>query len=517
MTRGMNREAHVDRRHFIAGCSMGALGLLASGTAKQALANTSASPTQTAPVCEPSETLDADICVIGGGMSGLSATVQAAQLGKKVVLLECMDSLGGNGIGTEGVFAVNSPLQQDQGIQITLAEVVASEVEFFNYRVDALKWKDMVDASGDDIAWLQGNGVRFSGAVNSYNPNGEVPSFHWFDGPCSEAYVAPMAAKAEELGVTIRFATRAYALEQNDDGAVCGVCASSADGTTLHVNALAVVIATGGFAGNLEKLASLGIDASKVHYIGLPGHNGEGLAMAVAAGAMDVSSTASFLRETTIGTCIGPGDYIGMFLWSTPSLVWVNQDAERFVTENCLARTSGCMSNACNNQKQSFCLFPASILDSADEKVRVQLQEMVDASNEDFRYGKTIQELAEAFGLDSDALAATVERYNGFCEKGVDEDFAKEPEFLVKLEGPFYAGRFDYVYMASIGGIRTSRKSEALTPTGDPVPGLYAAGSDGCALYGGTYTINIPGSFNGNNIYSGRNAAKNAAAYVESL
>ena len=35
----------------------------------------------------------------------------------------------------------------------------------------------------------------------------------------------------------------------------------------------------------------------------------------------------------------------------------------------------------------------------------------------------TIADLAAASGLDADALQATFEKYNGFCDEGFDEDF----------------------------------------------------------------------------------------------
>ena len=51
-------------------------------------------------VVDPSqvtETIKADIVVLGGGMSGLSAAVQAAENGDDVILLEAQSALGGNG------------------------------------------------------------------------------------------------------------------------------------------------------------------------------------------------------------------------------------------------------------------------------------------------------------------------------------------------------------------------------------------------------------------------------------
>ena len=57
-----------------------------------------------------------NIVIVGAGASSVSAAVQAAQLGAKVVLLEKLDIVGGNGIGTEYLFAVGSKMQEEAGI-----------------------------------------------------------------------------------------------------------------------------------------------------------------------------------------------------------------------------------------------------------------------------------------------------------------------------------------------------------------------------------------------------------------
>jgi fumarate reductase flavoprotein subunit len=63
-------------------------------------------------------------------------------------------------------------------------------------------------------------------------------------------------------------------------------------------------------------------------------------------------------------------------------------------------------------------------------------------------------------------------------------------------------------FWTSIGGIDTNRKMQAIDAKGDAIPGLYAVGTDGCQLYRETYTMNIPASCQGNNVNSGRTAAK---------
>ena len=109
----------------------------------------------------------------------------------------------------------------------------------------------------------------------------------------------------------------------------------------------------------------------------------------------------------------------------------------------------------------------------------------------------------------SAALEATVARYNEFCHNGLDEDFDKEAEYMAPIETPpFYIFRQDMSFWTSIGGIDTDRQMRVVNVKGEPVPGLYAVGTDGCQLYRETYMMNIPASCQGNNVNSGRIAAQ---------
>ena len=47
------------------------------------------------------------------------------------------------------------------------------------------------------------------------------------------------------------------------------------------------------------------------------------------------------------------------------------------------------------------------------------------------------------------------------------------------------------------------------------IPGLYAAGTDACSIYGDTYVFILPGNTMGFALNSGRIAGENAAEYAK--
>src|SRR5699024_1805994 len=83
-----------------------------------------------------------DLVIIGSGISGLSAAVQAGQDGVDAIVIEKLAATGGNGGGVEGQFAINSKRQQELGIHITPNEIMTAEHQMGQYRANGSIWLD---------------------------------------------------------------------------------------------------------------------------------------------------------------------------------------------------------------------------------------------------------------------------------------------------------------------------------------------------------------------------------------
>jgi fumarate reductase flavoprotein subunit len=124
-------------------------------------------------------------------------------------------------------------------------------------------------------------------------------------------------------------------------------------------------------------------------------------------------------------------------------------------------------------------------------------------------------EIAAWMGILPQILRATIDEYNSFCDKGHDDMFLKEPNYLVALRTPpYYAIRCVPRYNATFGGVRINYKTEALDHEYNPIPGLYASGCDAGGYHGECYNILLNGSQVGFAVNSGRIAGENAAEYV---
>ena len=96
----------------------------------------------------------------------------------------------------------------------------------------------------------------------------------------------------------------------------------------------------------------------------------------------------------------------------------------------------------------------------------------------------TIEELAEKLGMDAAVLTRTISEYNRFCRQKKDEQFGKDPKFLVSRDaGPFYAVYAQRFSEAAMGGLMVNADCQVLRNDGSPIPGLYGVGDATSAMH----------------------------------
>ena len=505
----------LDRRKFIGGASVlaaaGMLGIMAGCSPNgQASAAKEEAKQQSA----PDETREYDIAIVGAGAAGLAACVDAAQQGAKVVCIEQNPQAGGNCTGVEGCFGINSSMQKELGVDADPGSTIRMELQASQLKASGPGYVDMVHASGENIDWLVENGVKFGGVDAD---KGDLMVFHRFEtGSGQDSYVVPMAAKAEELGVEFMYGSKARSLVYEEGGPVTGVIVE-ADKSVIQINAKAVMLATGGFADNEEFMAEAGLDETKRKQGGVPGHDGSGHIMAVEAGAKSCRDHAAFLVADFVQGLPGyyeDGKWCFMIGVAAPYALWINENGERFINEDCPATNIMLMFVPCLRNKSTHVVMDSAMLEqymAGDDETQKQLDQGIKSG--EIVKADTLEELAKAAGFDAKTFASTVEEYNGFSEAGSDHNYGKDPSMLMPLaQAPFYAivGEVN----TSIGSISTDRTFHAVDSNDEPIEGLYVIGVEGAMLWSDVYTINVSGGCNANNVNSARTAVRNA---VETL
>ncbi|MBR2835625.1 MAG: FAD-binding protein [Coriobacteriales bacterium] len=463
---------------------------------------------------EPEEVFEYDLVIVGAGGSGLAAAVEAAETGASVVVLERMPYAGGGELGVEGIFGVNSNMQQAEGIHISAGEMVRAELAASQQRASGPAYVDLVHATGENINWLVEHGVTFEGVDAD---TGTSKLFHRFEGDAGAVgYVPAMEASALNAGAVFMYDTLVDELVQDTNGAVCGVLATDADGRCIQVNALkGVIVATGGFAEDFEMVAKNGFNIANCNYVGMKGHDGTSHRMCLAAGAQSIHDRTAYLAAMSVRDLpdfFHDGRFSFLIGVASPFAVWINENAERFTNEDFAASNVMLMTLPTRGNGDTNIVFDSVLMDiytGGDEVALEQLQQGLD--NGEIKQADSLEELALLMGVAATSLAATIERYNAYCEEGVDEDYGKPAELLIPVaQAPYYAVHITTDVQVSIGSIATNRNFQALDKENNPIEGLYVVGVEGAMLWANVYTMNIAGGCNANNVNSGRTAVRHA-------
>ncbi|MET9289006.1 3-oxosteroid 1-dehydrogenase [Nocardia beijingensis] len=293
-----------------------------------------------------------------------------------------------------------------------------------------------------------------------------------------------------------------------EGNAVVGVRAEH-DGTPVVIKARrGVVLAAGGFEHNLDMRRQYMSGPQSTDWtVGATENVGEGIvAGQKAGGAVDLMDDAWW--GPSVRNPDGP-PFFCLAERSQPGGIMVNHAGERFVNES--APYVNVVHTMYEQEAAGVGHIPAHFI--MDQRFRDRYlflgnfpkrplpQKYLDAGI--IRQADTLAELAAKIGVPPAALAATVERFNGFARAGRDEDFRRgdsaydryygDPTVrpnpcLAPLEqGPFYAVEMVPGDLGTKGGLVTDEHARVLDSDDQPIPGLYAAGNNSASVMGNDY------------------------------
>jgi 3-oxo-5alpha-steroid 4-dehydrogenase len=470
---------------------------------------------------------EVDVLVIGAGMAGASAAIEAAGGGARVLVIDrggrltCTSAMSGGHFYLGG----GTPVQQATGWDDSPAELARYLTEM-SPECDPEKIRRYAEGSVEHFAWLESLGFTFE---RSYYPHRAVvqPGTEglMFTGnekcwpvrevarPAPRGHKPPVEGdlgggamvvelaleRLAGLGVEVRYDTGATALIVDARGAVAGATWRRFEETGA-VRAGAVVIAAGGFVLNAEMVAEYAPRLSALFQRGMPLGNtyddGLGIRLGESVGGVPEHMDGAFFTSPFYP----PGE--------TLKGIVVNKLGRRFVNED--AYHSRVSAYVFDQPGQAAYL----ILDSATmAKPKYPFHPLVDG-------WETVEEMAGALDIPAGQLAATMTAYNEAAARGEDPEFRKDAEYLVPLDhGPW--GAYDLTPGAcfysgfSCGGLRVDPDGRLLRADGGAVEGAYAAGAcaSNIAVDGRGYASGIQlgeASFFGRR--SGRHAARSALA-----
>jgi fumarate reductase flavoprotein subunit len=493
---------------------------------------------QTASSAEP-KYYKVDIVIAGGGLSGLSAALTAAESGAKAIVLEKLPFVGGAGLFPEGSLGIGTRFQKENGITTTTDQVFAKVMEFHHWRCNASVIRALLNESGKTIDWLTDYGIKIEYIRTMFPPEKSLNVWHIFEGRGARV-VKVMSDNFKKKGGLILTGTPIKRLLINNAGTVTGVEASDQEAKMLFVEAKAVIVATGGFTGNKRMLKKYVPDVSapgmaKLMYRGpaVDGRTGDGINMALSAkaalsGMGTLAGNSPYLdNEPAIRQFSGPDYMKQMRCALSQPFLWVNKHGERFYNEsfgsvfsdvyNAMTSSGGLMWSIFDDNMRKYMidngpLTPFNAIVVPGQKMTALDKGIEKGIKLGFVFkAETIEELAGKIDIKSERLRETIEKINRYAEMKYDPDFSRKPEHLIRFDiynGPYFALKGLRAFFLTLGGVRINTKMQALNENGEVICGLYVTGQDMGGLYDSTYDLLAEGSASSFALSSGRIAAR---------
>lgn len=465
-----------------------------------------------------------DVIVVGYGGAGATASIQAADEGARVLLLEKAP------IGQEG----GNTRYAAQGVLGLEESNIDKGMEYFKHLRGGYNTPDdamissYLNAASGNYDWLKAIGAENIAVFpfQEYDfPGGEVMQAMCVDGEMFTSSLYRLLQEAVEKRndkIEVWYESPGVGLIQDPLTKIVHGVKVNNNGRLLNIRAKnGVVLCTGGFENNQQMIQD---------YLQLPyGYSkaaryntGDGIKMAMEVGAdlwhmgntagpdLNVLNTET---NTTYAYAIQGEKSLLSTGFAVQNTIFVGSDGTRFTDESVLP------SHGHINYHGSWLQMPLSLPAYAifDETARLS-QPIYDSWSEgnieEIEKGliikaDTLQELADKIGVNSDNLSKTVRNYNRFCNTRKDLDYGRNPKTLKAIKkAPYYAVELVPSFTNTQGGPERNEDGQVIDVNGYPIPHLYSAGELGSmfsSIYQGTGNL-------GECVAFGRISGKNAAA-----
>jgi len=468
-----------------------------------------------------------DVVVVGSGVAGLCAAVEAAEAGAQVLVLERDAAVGGaSAMSGAACNMVGTRLQHahgvDDDVQLALADWVrvggpTADVEWARRylersQVDIYEWCEDLGITWLELSQPEGNSV-----ARVHTPAG------WGRG-----IVEALTSRATSLGVRIEVGVDVHQVVVHD-GVAAGIRATSAEGEELQFDARAVVVCTGGFASNHALVREVAPNLGGLPRLlsgGAPGALGHGHRLLCRAGAQ--FTCLDHIWAYPNGTP-DPDDETGrrgVGVRGVKGDIWLNSTGRRFVDEGKRNGGSGARALLAQPGQTAWSIFNSAELPDVvllgNERWGTPAKGAPALSTEFLNRSEfvwradTPTELAGKIGLPTAAVEASVATFNAAVHAGKDRDPEQQRSLtgVLPLAGPdLIAIQFFPIAVKTFGGVLTDLECRVIDQHGAVIRGLFAAG-EVAGMAGGCINgrAALEGTMFGPCLYSGRVAGVAASA-----
>ncbi|WP_026505570.1 flavocytochrome c [Butyrivibrio sp. NC3005] len=444
-----------------------------------------------------------DVVVVGGGGAGMTAAITAAEEGKNVLLIEKNDILGGNTTrASSGMNACETHYEKEQGVEDSVKSFVEDTMKGGKELNDPALVQFLAENSSAAIDWLDKEGAELKGPLTTMGGLSAKRTHRPVDEEGNITAVgnylaSQLSKKMDELKIETMTGTEVKSIIMENDKA-SGVIATSDGNNKITVHASAVIVATGGFGGNMDMVVKYRPDLKGYISTNVPTASGDAIAFLGEVGAEFIDMDQIQLHPTVIPT---DGALVGEALRGDGAIL-VNKEGLRFTDERGtrdavsaaeVAQTDGNVWLIVNQEMYDV----SAIIQKLDKKGYMVK-------------GETLDDLAKAMSFDDAAtknFKDTMAKWVTYVEKKEDPDFNRkiDTEITDLSKGTYYAVNVGPGIHHCMGGVKIDTSTHVLTKEGKPIAGLYACGE----VTGGVHGANrLGGNAVADIVVFGRQAGK---------
>jgi fumarate reductase flavoprotein subunit len=441
---------------------------------------------------------DFDVIVVGAGLAGHCAALEAARLNGSVLLLEKTARYGGSTRMCGGAFAfAGTEVQKQAGIADTPALLEEDLMKAGAYRNDRVIVHVYAERQYEAYQWLRALGIKFDKV--SLSGSQSVPRNHSTD-PIEVLEL--LHAHVLKSGVTYLANAPVERLLTAAEGEGRGVVGVSLSSGQRYLAKGGVVLATGGFSRAADLVERFVPHLRAARPMGGYGNTGDGLRMGWAMGAdlLDMPHAKGSFGAPFDPPAKDVEDSVPRLISAMyRGAIIVNNAGRRFIDESISYKTIG---DRCLMQPdaKAFQIFDRTVMDQssplptvADFKAALKAGMIIQAD--------TPGELAVRLDIDKGALQETIQKYNDGCRGVAPDEFGRTSLSTgygkpTPVEtAPFYGYPCTTGLTSTYCGLRADQSARVLDVFGEPIVGLYATGE-------------IMGGFHGEAYMSGSSLAK---------
>lgn len=421
--------------------------------------------------CEKMEDTETDIVVVGAGVAGMVAAMQAYDGGASVILLEKNDMAGGSArLSAGGILSVGAP-------EVTDTEYTVDDIHrWYSIQAGPVNndpvFYEIMNRSNEMLDYIKENGLHI--LRGNYNQKKLAPIFralvveHHGISVYEALYNAVLARN-----IDYRNRSTVRSLVQAEDGTITGVVVENGAGT-YTISAKKVILATGGYTYNKELMEQYSTNWADNFKITASGATGDGHIMGVEAGGHIIGEGVLDIYITGYDPSLygGQPGNIDMLVDSNGNQVGASDEYY------------GTLTVKINNlpDKIAYGIFSSGNkyfeFDNESETSNMKmsnLDKLVEKGT--MVKADTIEELAELIHVAPEALCRSVEEHNWFYDLQINDAWGTDAAALQPIkEGPFYAAKITPCVMGTIAGLEINKEMQVVDSNNQPIPNLYAAG-----------------------------------------